>query len=40
MEGAEPDLPSGGTSFRARSVSAVLDRTVPFDEGRRAMLAR
>jgi phthalate 4,5-dioxygenase len=40
MEGAEPDLPNPGTSFRARSVSAVLDRSVAFDEGRRAMLTR
>jgi len=37
MEGAEPLLPRDGAAFRVRSVSAVLDRGVTFDEGRRAM---
>jgi len=37
MEGGEPRLPQDGGAFRVRSVSAVLDRGVTFDEGRRAM---
>jgi phthalate 4,5-dioxygenase len=37
MEGGEPNLPQPETSFRVRSVSAVLDRGVPFDEGRQQM---
>jgi phthalate 4,5-dioxygenase oxygenase subunit len=37
MEGGEPALPRDGSAFRVRSVSAVLDRGVPFDEGRKAM---
>jgi len=40
MEGSEPDLPGAATSFRARSLSAVLNRAVPFEEGRRQMLLR
>jgi phthalate 4,5-dioxygenase len=31
--GAEPFLPTNRASFRVRSVSALLDRNVPFEEG-------
>jgi hypothetical protein len=37
MEGGEPSLPRSRGAFRVRSVSAVLDRSVPFEEGRKAM---
>jgi hypothetical protein len=37
MEGAEPALPRNPGAFRVRSVSAVLDRGVPFEEGRKEM---
>jgi phenylpropionate dioxygenase-like ring-hydroxylating dioxygenase large terminal subunit len=37
MEGAEPALPRNPGAFRVRSVSAVLDRGVPFEEGRKKM---
>ena len=34
LEGAEPFVPRRGSAYRVRSVSAVLDRKVTFDEGR------
>ena len=37
LEGTEPSLPNDELAFRVRSVSAVLDRSVPFEEGRVAM---
>ena len=37
LEGTEPSLPTSERSFRVRSVSAVLDRSVAFDKGREAM---
>ena len=33
LEGAEPWLPQDPTAFRVRSVSALLDKKVPFDDG-------
>jgi phthalate 4,5-dioxygenase len=37
IEGKEPSLPSEPAAFRVRSVSAILDREVPFEEGLRYM---
>jgi hypothetical protein len=37
LEGAEPWLPTKMDSFRVRSVSALLDRSVPFEEGLKYM---
>ncbi len=37
MEGGEPSLPRRQDSFRVRSVSAILARDVPFEQGRKAM---
>ena len=37
LEGAEPWLPQDPAAFRVRSVSALLDKGVPFDEGLRYM---
>jgi hypothetical protein len=33
IEGREPSLPSNPEAFRVRSVSAVLHREVPFEDG-------
>ena len=37
MEGGEPALPQREGAFRVRSVSAVLNRSVSFEQGREAM---
>jgi hypothetical protein len=39
LEGAEPWLPRDPGAFRVHSVSALLPRAVPFDEGLKYMAA-